>query len=363
MATGSPTAQQPAVPLRYRPSVSDLTEQQLADFRAAFAALQAINDDRGYQYLAGLHGLPLPMWCDVNGHGKPTFLHWHRAYLYRFELALRATGHDVMLAWWDWYDDPTVPTAYSDPTDAAGNTNPLYSVHINDLAIQQALAGQADPDAAQLAGTPDTFRDPGLQGTQMPTRPIIDAVLALDSFADFTDQLESWHGQVHVWTGGHMTNVPLAAYDPIFWAHHTMIDRLWRLWQLRHPSASMAQNLASLVMQPFNLTAERTLDVTALGYDYALSSTNVPVTDGGTVDGGTPDAGTADAGGIDAGTGDAGTTEGDATDSSGTGDAGTGDAGTGEGSGDWPGEGQPPDEGEQPPVGDFPDPPDDERIA
>ena len=40
---------------------------------------------------------------------------------------------------------------------------------------------------------------------------------------------------MHIWVGGHMGQIPFAAYDPIFWAHHTMIDRLWRLWQLRHP--------------------------------------------------------------------------------------------------------------------------------
>jgi tyrosinase len=34
-----------------------------------------------------------------------------------------------------------------------------------------------------------------------------------------------------------MSLVPFAAFDPIFWAHHTMVDRLWRLWQLRHPGA------------------------------------------------------------------------------------------------------------------------------
>ena len=34
-----------------------------------------------------------------------------------------------------------------------------------------------------------------------------------------------------------MGTIAFAAYDPIFWAHHTMIDRLWRLWHQKHPNA------------------------------------------------------------------------------------------------------------------------------
>ena len=51
-----------------------------------------------------------------------------------------------------------------------------------------------------------------------------------------------------------------------------MIDRLWRMWQLRHPQASFPRNAAKQVMEPFDLTAEDVLDPTVLGYDYASSA-------------------------------------------------------------------------------------------
>ena len=45
------------------------------------------------------------------------------------------------------------------------------------------------------------------------------------------------HGLVHVAVGGQigtvagaMSEVPRAAFDPIFWVHHAMIDRLWANW-------------------------------------------------------------------------------------------------------------------------------------
>jgi tyrosinase len=282
MATGAPSPQSPALPLRYRPSVTELTAAQLAELRAAFFDMQATADDRGYQYWAGIHGLPLPAWCDKFGHGKPTFLHWHRAYLAQFELKLRSAGHghDVMLPWWDWVNTPEIPPAYAEPQTPDGQPNPLYSVAINEVALQQGARGEipGDPEAKRLARQPQTKRDPGLPGTELPKQSDLDTVLGYADFSSFTANLEDWHGQVHMWVGGHMSDIPFAAYDPIFWAHHTMIDRVWRIWQLtNHGGASLPATLAREVMEPFGVTAAGTLDVTTLGYDYATTSTNVPV--------------------------------------------------------------------------------------
>ena len=43
-----------------------------------------LQDDRGFWYFAGWHGVPFN-WCE---HHTELFLPWHRAYLYYFELAL-----------------------------------------------------------------------------------------------------------------------------------------------------------------------------------------------------------------------------------------------------------------------------------
>ena len=41
------------------------------------------------------------------------------------------------------------------------------------------------------------------------------------------------HDRVHGYVGGSMGQVPTAAFDPIFWSHHSMVDRIWYLWQNR----------------------------------------------------------------------------------------------------------------------------------
>ena len=52
-----------------RRDVSSLLPRQLADLREAFRKVQGLSDDRGYQFHAGVHGLPLPKYCKIaHGH-------------------------------------------------------------------------------------------------------------------------------------------------------------------------------------------------------------------------------------------------------------------------------------------------------
>jgi tyrosinase len=51
------------------------------------------------------------------------------------------------------------------------------------------------------------------------------------------DSIESIHDTIHglVGMGGHMNVVTYAAFDPIFMLHHTMVDRVFAMWQLINP--------------------------------------------------------------------------------------------------------------------------------
>ena len=256
--TSAASPSQPIVALEHRPSVQQLAPAQLAILRKATAAMQVLSDERGYQHWAGIHGLPLPMYCQ---HGTPLFLPWHRAYLYLFEKALQDAVPGTMLAWWDWTTEHTtgVPAAYAEP-EVSGASNPLYS-----SPIQASGREPKGPD--------HTVRQPGEpEAPPLPDPAHIQQILVLADFIDFQTQLEDVHNGVHVWVGGTMSDIATAAYDPLFWAHHTMIDRVWRLWQLAHPAASPPATLLSSALSPFPMTVSQTLDVTALGYDYAASS-------------------------------------------------------------------------------------------
>jgi tyrosinase len=253
----TPQANHPQVALRHRRDVRRLTTMQLSDLRHAIEAAQLINDDRGYQYWAGIHGLPLPVSCT---HNSPLFFAWHRAYLYFFEKALQDIVPGVTLPWWDWTRNHQqgIPPVYETPqTD--GKPNPLF-----DSPIQPA--GRRKPDEQR------TWRHAPGPGGALPTAQQVTTILANPDFITFQDQIESIHGAVHMWVAGTMSDISVAAYDPIFWAHHCMIDRLWYLWQLRHPGARMPAPLINRALPPFAMTVRQTLDITQLGYDYAAAT-------------------------------------------------------------------------------------------
>ncbi|KAF4583243.1 tyrosinase precursor [Ophiocordyceps camponoti-floridani] len=53
------------------------------------------------------------------------------------------------------------------------------------------------------------------------------------------DSIESVHDMIHLYGGskGHLTYVPLSSFDPLFFLHHGMTDRLIAMWQVLNPSA------------------------------------------------------------------------------------------------------------------------------
>jgi tyrosinase len=258
----------PAIParavrtLRARKNVERLTPPQLASLRQAFREVYRISDERGYAFHAGIHGLPLPAYCT---HGSDLFLPWHRAYLYFFELALRDRVPDATLPWWDWSSPSSrqngIPRAYTARRDN-GAANPLQSAAV--------------PPAARTGGQPTrTSRNPSAPA-MLPTAETVEWILNRGDFLDFQSQLENIHGSIHVWVGGTMGSVARAAYDPIFWAHHSMVDRLWRIWQARHTNSGPPRSILNAALPPFDMTVADTLDVRALGYDYAASTRSVP---------------------------------------------------------------------------------------
>ena len=253
-----------------RTEVSAMAAADLSALRQAFARAYAIRDERGYGYFAGLHGLPLPTYC---AHNSPLFLPWHRAYLYLFERALQDLNAGANLAWWDW----STPQAHRDGmpgpfrrTAARVNRNPLATGPVT-LGPDDVMRFRGDRDnrgAMSDGRQPWTLRDPDLPD-ELPRSETVRRALLAPTFEDLSAILEGIHSSVHTWVGGAMTLISVAAYDPIFWAHHAMVDRLWYLWELRthaRPPASVLDR----ALPPFPMTVRDTLDISRLGYGYAV---------------------------------------------------------------------------------------------
>lgn len=49
-----------------------------------------------------------------------------------------------------------------------------------------------------------------------------------------SNSFENFHDMVHVFLGGHMSGIPCASVDPIFFLHHTYIDLIWEEFRQEH---------------------------------------------------------------------------------------------------------------------------------
>jgi tyrosinase len=175
-------------------------------------------------------------------HGSPWFVAWHRWYVFYFEKIVRkASGApDFALPYWNYASDQgpslQLPAAFQQPTDQQGNIIPIYE----DL---RGL-GFANPAGSGMQNVPMN------QGGYMPFsqtdyNPALSAINLFPSdntfvlppdpayYAfGFAGRVEIQpHDNVHDNVGGLMSNIPVAAGDPIFFVHHCQIDRLWASWQ------------------------------------------------------------------------------------------------------------------------------------
>lgn len=276
-----------------RENVAAMTPQNVTRLRNSYVRMKGLLDDRGYDWLASLHGLTLPSWCE---HGTALFLPWHRAYLFFWELAMQtrlgprlsirapeaSQFADVGLPWWDWTSAQSasigLPVAFTQ-TVSGGNTlldarigaagGPAYSTGVWSSGLVASVRAD-NPGLLKLGNPPATRRSPRPPADLPKAASVQNLVMSQTTFATFSTALEQVHNQVHTWTGGSMSTTRAAAYDPVFWSHHAMIDRLWYLWQIGPNGAAPANNLLDIVLTPFPMTVRQTLSISALNYDYAV---------------------------------------------------------------------------------------------
>jgi tyrosinase len=188
--------------------------------------------------------------------------------LYWLDQFLKDITGDVNLTWWDWTSDISrtsgIPYAFAIQF-VNGLPNPLSRARVFATTTNQLLQ-----DA-------DTIRSP-TDPRELPTSELVVQALSLPDFEDFEFFWENYlHDNIHGWVGGSMAIAAWCAYDPLFWAHHCTVDRIWYLWQERNGNSSGLEDMFNEVLELFPLTVRQVLDLHQLGYDYALSSSGINV--------------------------------------------------------------------------------------
>ncbi|MBC8026050.1 MAG: tyrosinase family protein [Steroidobacteraceae bacterium] len=181
----------------------------LVGYRKAITAMKALplEDPCSWGYQAAIHGTTvtpaLTAWnsCHTNAN---YFWSWHRMYLYWFERIVRKHSgmYDWALPYWDW-------------------ANPAQ----RQLPPAFRVVGSALYDASRIATMNDGT---GMISTGLGTS----VTMAYTHLNFFTAQsgINGPHGSVHGAISGNMCCFQSAAQDPIFWTHHSNVDRQWNLW-------------------------------------------------------------------------------------------------------------------------------------
>jgi tyrosinase len=73
---------------------------------------------------------------------------------------------------------------------------------------------------------------------------------------------------------GWMTDNRITAFDPLFWGHHSNVDRIWAQWQTTHPHGN--PEVLNGVLAPWSLTVADALSTKKLGYEYMRNSYHYP---------------------------------------------------------------------------------------
>ncbi|KAK2758458.1 hypothetical protein FQN53_008206 [Emmonsiellopsis sp. PD_33] len=261
-------------------------------------ALKAYQDEdhadlTSFQQVAGIHGYPYQSWDDVEGtraagycsHGSTLFPLWHRPYLAMYEQkiwghaqrianeyppALRGmyqrAAETLRIPYWDWASDPELPRSVITPelnintSDGIRTVpNPLYNYTFNPtveagfpegdplLAFKTSVRNPDENGVPQIEDIQKTLNANGayirINTYQLLSGESNYTVFSTDALQDrggSYNNLENIHGLIHNSIGGqrgHMTYTPWSSYDPIFWLHHTNVDRLVALWQAVHPDS------------------------------------------------------------------------------------------------------------------------------
>jgi|HubBroStandDraft_6_1064221.scaffolds.fasta_scaffold35697_4 tyrosinase len=287
--------------MRVRKDVYQLPsgDQTLYWYARAVERMQALPqaDPMSWTYQAAIHGInSLPpgmsgLWAECQ-HSTSFFLPWHRMYILNFErivamhVAELGGPADWALPYWNYTtSDPAtlaLPPEFRDPTLPGGASNPLYVALRNPIANSGgAVLGPRDVDLSTCLRSGGTTSPGGFFGGPPAAH-----------FGHLPGTLEliphnAVHVQVGAIAGGLMADPDLAALDPIFWLHHSNIDRLWEVWRNCDPWHQDLTSAYWLTGVPFQfhdatgtLISMQTADVLNLAdplLDYTYSDTSCPI--------------------------------------------------------------------------------------
>ena len=249
--------------LERRKEIRELTSEEWDRFAGA------VNEFRlsgRWEKIANLHTDP-KVWqvahSDESGL-QAAFLPWHRVFLRRMEGELQRIDPKVTMPYWNWA---------LDSEDPAGS--PVLSPDF--------FGGSGDPETS-FCVTEGSFSDlsnetcvkrliPRDSGGFLTLSNLKEVLVENPDYGRFVNTMENGlglHGHLHMFLGGDMARVN-SPKDPLFYAHHAFIDKLWWEWQMMHNELGSPayKGNATAPLYPFEESASDVFSVEDMGYTYS----------------------------------------------------------------------------------------------
>ncbi|KAI4296684.1 hypothetical protein L6164_036625 [Bauhinia variegata] len=241
---------------KVRPAAHLADEKYKATFNEAVRRMKALpkDDPRSFTQQANIHcaycdgaysqvGFPD---LDLQVHNSWLFFPFHRWYLYFYERILASLVKDIdpnfTMPYWNWDAEKgmPMPSIYTDPK------SPLYdplrsATHQPPKLIDLDFNKTEDnitPAETVAANYVIMYRQI-VSASKTPDLFFGSAYRAGDDSDPGAGTVENVpHGPVHIWTGDstqpnyeNMGTFYSAGRDPIFYAHHSNVDRMWEIWK------------------------------------------------------------------------------------------------------------------------------------
>ena len=253
------------------------------------------NDPKGWLANANMHR----DFCSTPGpfdaaqiHFCWWFIGWHRAYIAVTERKIREISGDDSFTYpyWNWSTDRQIPDAYARPGSPLANAIRFPRTDPPGLTDGEVGLQHDDPDLERLGVA-------ALAASFFEARRSRDIPRSFGGIARPNPENQfdnnaiegTPHGPVHNFSGGvqgfgpsavggDMTDFETAARDPIFFAHHGNLDRLWENWRQTPAHRQSEPTRAAFVDHrfvfkwldgtPIEVPMTDVLDTTKLGYTY-----------------------------------------------------------------------------------------------
>ncbi|KAL8503881.1 hypothetical protein ACS0TY_022563 [Phlomoides rotata] len=242
-------------PVRIRPAAHLVNEEYVQKYERAVGLMKALprDDPRSFYQQANVHCAYCNLSFEQKGdpehklqiHFCWYFYPWHRWYLYFYERILGELIGDPTfgLPFWNWDNLPPAPFI---PKMYLNKDSPLYNTrrnncHLTSLADLRYTKSYSTPPHKILSSN---------------SSEMYNEIVGIKHLEDFYGKKycvgdnpapgmgtveKGSHTALHLWVGENtaegedMGNLYSAGREPLFYAHHANIDRLWTVWcNLQH---------------------------------------------------------------------------------------------------------------------------------